>query len=236
MKNLGTAISAFLLSGGYLVAINKIQELQALVRTIPADYFLTPLVLFVVATGALWHINRKQKQQLSQIDQQPQNNEDDARFVTHFGVWWKIYPDTEYIEDFPYCPCCEPRKKLVQIEWHPDEVFKCPISGTEIKLYDRVPRKLHDVISTLYQSYFGGGRLEEELMKELRRLKELYPNQDDATLFRKIFDVEPFNQIPREELDVVFNSFPEPYPAISYFRRNYKVYRKYLRASAKTNK
>jgi hypothetical protein len=61
MKNLGTAIAAFLLSGGYLIAINKLQEFQAWVRMVPTDYVLTPFVLLIVITGALWRINRKQK-------------------------------------------------------------------------------------------------------------------------------------------------------------------------------
>ena len=119
LKNLGTAIGAFILSGGYLFAINKLQEFQQAVRRVPTDYILTPLVLLIVVAGALWNVNRRQRRQLSQIQQQPQTNDRPGRFVTHLGVWWKIYPESDYIEDFPYCPCCDPPKKLVQTEWYP---------------------------------------------------------------------------------------------------------------------
>ncbi len=232
LKNLGTAIGAFILSGGYLVAMNKLQEFQHLVRTIPADYVLTPLVLLLVGVGALWNVNRRQRRQLSQIQQQPQTRDEDSRFVTHLGVWWRIYPELDYIEDFPYCPCCEPRKKLVQTEWYPDEVFKCPVSGTEIKLYDAVPRKLHDVLKGLYQSYFGSDRFEEELMREFRRLKELTPEGDEGELLRRVFAVDPFSRIPKDEVDRVFERFKNPHEVFFFFGRNYKSYRHFLRRGA----
>ena len=136
LQNIGVLITAFVISGGYLVAINKLKDFQSVVRSIPSDYFLTPLVLLLVLFVALLRINRTQHEQLSKLKQEPDKDERDARFVTHLGVWWKIYVDSEYIEDFPYCACCEPRLKLVQTEWHPDEVFKCPKTNTELKLYD----------------------------------------------------------------------------------------------------
>jgi len=230
MKNIGTAIAVFLLSGGYLVAINKLSEFQDWVRRIPTDYVLTPFVLLLVITGALWHVNRKQQKQLSQIESQPRHDTKESRFVTHLGVWWRIYPDVEYIEDFPYCPCCEPPKKLVQTEWYPDETFKCAASGTEIKLFDQVPRKRHDVLGSLHQAYFGGGRLHEHLFREFNRLKELSPDENETSVFRRVFDIEPFNRIPRRELEQVLSRFDKPYEAISYFHRHYLAYRKYLRA------
>lgn len=236
MKNIGTAIAAFLLSGGYLVAINKLGEFQDWVRQIPTDYVLTPFVLLFVITGALWHVNRKQQRQLSQIESQPRHDAKESRLVTHLGVWWKVYPDAEYIEDFPYCPCCDPPKKLVQIEWHPDEQFKCPTSGTVVKLFDRVPRNLNDVLGSLHQAYFGGGRLHEHLHREFRRLKELSPDENDTAVFRRVFDVEPFNQIPKQELEKVLSRFDKPIEAIAYFHRHYRAYRKYLRTRTNEEK
>ena len=142
---------------------------------------------------------------------------------------WKIYPESFYIEDFPYCPCCESKKKLVQTEWYPDELFKCPTTGTEIKLYNEVPTKLHALLRNLYLTYFSGDKLEEEMMSEFHRLKALYPTEDELQLARRIFAVEPFNKIPKEEVDVLFARFQRPHEIFYFLRRNYQSYRKYFR-------
>ncbi len=234
MKNIGTAIAAFLISGGYLVAINWLQKFQGWVRTIPTDYVLTPLVLLLVIVVTLWKINRKQRKQLSQIQQQPQVTHADSRFVTHYGVWWKLYPEAEHIEDFPYCPCCEPRKKLVQLEWYPDEVFKCPTTGTQVKLFDGIPRKLRDILGSLYGSYFGGEQLENRLGREFRRLKELHPDKDEMEVLRLAFAAEPFDRIPKEELSALFTRFANPLEIILFLSRNYQSYLKYLRKAPKS--
>ena len=154
LKNFGVVLSAFIISGGYLVAINKIKEFQSFVRSIPTDYVLTPAILLLVILVVLVRINRKQQQQLSQLQTEPDKDEKQAKFVTHLGVWWKIYPDAEYIEDFPYCPCCMPQIKLVQIQWHPDEVYKCSRTNTEYKLYDNIPRARDEVLKSLYFCLF----------------------------------------------------------------------------------
>jgi hypothetical protein len=232
LENLGTAIGVFIVSGGYLFAINKLHEFQRAIRRIPTDYVLTPLVLVVVVAGALWNINRQQRKQLSQIQQQPQTNNQSSRFVTHYGVWWRIYSESEYIEDFPYCPCCESRKKLVQTEWHPDEVFKCPATGTEVKLYDGVPRNRSDLLRRLRDAYFGGARFEDELSREFQRLKELNPAANDLELLRRVFTFEPFNRIPREEVDAIFDRFQNAQEVLFFIRRNHRAYRRFLRRIA----
>lgn len=229
LKNLGTTLGVFILSGGYLIAINKLQEFQQAVRRIPTDYVLTPLVLLLVVAGALWNVNRRQRRQLSQIQQQPRTTDQPSRFVTHHGVWWRIYPESDYMEDFPYCPCCEPRKKLVQTEWHPDEVFKCPATGTEIKLYDGVPRNRSNVLHGLREAYFGGGRFQDELWREFQRLKELTPAENELEVLRRIFTLEPFDRIPKQEVDAIFTRFQNPHELLHFLRRNHRAYRHYLR-------
>ena len=187
MKNLGVAISVFLVSGGYLVAMSKLSDLQAWVRRIPTDYVLTPFVLLLVFTLALWRVNQKQRHELKKVEQQPKVDDDESRLVTHYGVWWKLYPDSDYMEDFPYCPCCEPPQKLVQTDWYPDEKFKCPKSGTVVQLYDGIPWKLEKVRKELYDAYFGRRRLDEPFFRELRRLKELHPDRDESGLLPILF-------------------------------------------------
>ena len=82
MKNLGVAISVFLVSGGYLVAMSKLSDLQAWVRRIPTDYVLTPFVLLLVFTLALWRVNQKQRHELKKVEQQPKVDDDESRLVT----------------------------------------------------------------------------------------------------------------------------------------------------------
>jgi hypothetical protein len=130
LNNLGVLIPAFLFSGGYLIVINTVKDFQTIVRRIPTDYVLTPLVLLVIAVAVLFRITRKQRLQLAQFTQPNPHGDNDSALVTHFGVWWRVHRDDEYIEDFPYCSCCDPHRKLVQTAWHPDEVFMCPHTKT----------------------------------------------------------------------------------------------------------
>lgn len=232
LQNIGVILLAFLLSGGYLIAINKLVAFQATVRAVPSDYFLTPLILLLVVLGAMIRINLKQKAQITDLQQVPLKLESDARFVTHLGVWWKLYPSSEYIEDFPYCPCCDPHVKLVQTEWHPDEIFICPITKTEIQLYNSVPREKDAVLQNLYDVYFRSlpDQLHEQYVSEYRRLKELNPDQEEKELTKLLFRLDPLCKIPVEEQLEIFNAQPQPMQAYHFVDRYFARYRKYMRA------
>ena len=238
LNNAVVLLTAFFLSGGYLVAINKIQEFQAWVREIPTDYVLTPLVLLIVAIAVLVRINQKQKEELSKFQEEPVTDEADARFVTHVGVWWKVYTDSEYIEDFPYCSCCNPRMKLVQTEWHPDEIFKCPKTDTEYKLYDRVPREKETILESLYSAYFRGlgNQFESSYYDELQRLKELNPDIADLELCNKLFELGPFSKIPEDEKQEIFSNNSNPHTAFHFVQRHVPPYKKYFKAWRKEQK
>ena len=232
LDNLGILIAAFIVSGGYLVAINKIQQLQAYVRTIPTDYVLTPFVLLLITLVALFRINRKQSAALDEIRQEPKKkNEDDARFVTHLGVWWKLYADSEYIEDFPYCPCCEPHLKLVQTEWHPDESYICPKTKVLYKLYDRVPRERADILKQLYSVYFHGlgDRFFRLYTNELRRIKTLKPDIDETLLTRELFKLLPLSSIPENECDEIISKNPDPMRALNFIEQHFSHYKQYFK-------
>ncbi len=231
LQNIGVLITAFVISGGYLVAINKLKEFQAIVRSIPSDYFLTPLVLLLILFAVLLRMNRTQQEQLSQLKQEPEKDEEDARLVTHLGVWWKIYDGNEYIEDFPYCACCEPKLKLVQTDWHPDELFKCPRTGTEYKLYDKVPREREQVLDSLYSSYFRGfpTQLLKAYSSEFRRIKELHPGMPEAEVTKKLFEMKPFSFLPHEEQEEIINKHPAPMQAFHFVERHLDSYKKYFR-------
>lgn len=229
LKHLGVLIAAFVVSGGYLVAINKLKEFQKLVRTIPTDYILTPLVLLLVVLGVVLRINYKQRQRLSRLETQPPSGDEESRFVTHYGVWWKIYPESEYIEDFPYCPCCQPRQKLVQTEWYPNEIYKCPKTATEVKLYDHIPREKEQVLRRLYRSYFGSSSVEEIMFREFNRLKRLQPNKDEREIAREVLNVEPLDKLPKEKVDEIFERFTSYHEIFHFLTTNYKSYKQYLK-------
>ena len=231
LQNVGVLITAFVISGGYLVSINKLKEFQSTIRSIPSDYFLTPLVLLLVLFAVLLKINRTQKEQLSRLKQEPDKDEKELRLVTHLGVWWKLYSNSEYIEDFPYCACCDPKLKLVQKDWNPDEVFKCPKTGTEYKLYDTVPIGRVQVLDSLYRTYFQG--LPTQLLKayssELRRIKELHPDMPEAEITEKLFEMEPFSFLPPKERKEIIGKHPNPMQAFHFVERHFDSYKKHLK-------
>ena len=231
LKNIGVLISASVISGGYLVAINKLKEFQSAVRSIPSDYFLTPLVLIVILFAVLLKINRSQQKQLSILQQGPGKDEKNVRIVTHLGVWWKIYLDSEYIEDFPYCSCCDPKLKLVQTDWHPDEVFKCSKTGTEYKLYDRIPIERKNVLESLYRGYFRTlpAQLRKDYISELNRIKELDPERQEPEITKKLFELEPLSFLPVDEKKKIINKHSNPMHAFNFVERNFSSYKKYLR-------
>jgi hypothetical protein len=58
--------------------------------------------LVLVALAAITRITLRQRKELRKFAEQPDDIDDEGRLVTHYGVWWKIYPDAQYMEDFPY--------------------------------------------------------------------------------------------------------------------------------------
>lgn len=231
LDNLVVLILAFVFSGGYLIAINKLRDFQEFVREIPTDYILTPLVLLLVALAVLLRINKKQKDELSKFHKEPDKDEADARLVTHLGVWWKIYPKAEYIEDFPYCACCDPKLKLVQTEWHPDETYKCSRTNTEYKLYDKIPREREDILQSLYNAYFKGfGRKFEILFNsEVLRIRELNPSIEESELLALAFEIGPLSMLPEHEKEEIFNKYRNPDSAFHFIDRHYSYYKKYFK-------
>lgn len=227
-KNLGTSIAVFLASGGYLVAIAKVSEFQAWVRTIPTDYVLTPLVLVLIVVAALAQITLRQKTELKKFSERLNEDDGEWKFVTHYGVWWKVYLDSEYMEDFPYCSCCTPPKKLVQTEWHPEEKFKCSATATEFQLFDGVPWPLEKARNHLYGAYFKGGWLSEQFFKELRRVKTLNVEITDTDLIRIVGQAEPFCRMPPSEMEPLLRRFDKPHEFINFLCHNMHHYRKFL--------
>lgn len=230
LQNIGIVLSAFLLSGGYLALINYVEKVQERISSIPPVYILTPLVLLLIVLGVVLQINHKQRKELTSIKEQTPKNDSNTRFVTHLGVWWRIYPDSEYIEDFPYCPCCDPRKKLVQTEWFQEEIYKCPQTNTEVKLYDGVPRKKEDVLNSLYHIYFTGqgDKFLSNLFSEYKRIKELHPSKGEDVIIKELFSKEPLSRLPEDDKTEIRAKYSTPQEIILFLRRHYETYRKHL--------
>jgi hypothetical protein len=230
LNNAVVLVMAFIFSGGYLVAINKIKQFQIWVRDIPTDYVLTPLVLLLVVIVALIRINQKQKKALSKFLQEPLRDVSKAQFVTHLGVWWKINLETEYIEDFPYCACCEPRLKLVQIEHRP-EIYKCSKTNTEYKLYDTIPRNRDKILKSLYSTYFDGlgVKFYKLYSDEFRRLRKLNPDIKNIELCKKLFEIGPLSKIPESEKQEIFSRNENPMNSYHFVERHFSHYKKYFK-------
>jgi len=231
LGHIGVYVTAFVFYGGYFVAINKLKEFQSMVRSIPSDYFLTPLVLLLVLLVVMAKINRTQQKQLFKLEQEPEKDEKDAQFVTHAGVWWKIYSQSEYIEDFPYCACCNPRLKLVQTDWQPEEVFKCPKTDTKYQLIDKVPLGKDIVLTGLYENYFHRfpNRYVRAYLSELRIIKELHPDMPDSEITKKLFGMTPFSSLPDEVQQEIIDKHPNPEAALGFLEFHYDSYKKYFK-------
>ena len=234
MQNIGVVICAFILSGGfggYLVALNKVKAFQEWVRQIPTDWILTPLVLVLILLAVFITISYKQKKHIVRLEREPLMDKRDVRFVTHFGLWWKIYFDSEYIEDFPYCTCCEPKIKLAQTEWYPNEIYECPNTKTQFKLFDGVPRERSAMLNRIYNIYFEGfgGRFRREFFDELSRLKNLEPDISQEELFDKLFRIPPLNKIPEDELLKIRSRYPNPKQAFFFLDHNFSKYKQYFK-------
>lgn len=215
----------------FLTVLNSIESVQKFIRTIPTDYILIPFLILIIFCLWLIYIYRKQKATISDLAAEPSNDISEDRMITHYGVWWKISPDIEFIEDFPYCVCCDPHIKLVQTEWHPDEEFECPITKTEYKLYDGVPREREKLLDALRQGYFGGltHHFIMQMRREINRLQELHPDMSDRDLALKIFEISPFDNIPQEERDKILDKHPEAMNAVDFVDRHFHNYKQYLK-------
>lgn len=228
LQNIGWALFLFFLSGGYIFAIKTFQQFQKFVRNIPSDWIILPFVFFSVLLLLIIH---KQRGRLKHIEKHAPPESEKGYLITHCGVWWKIYDESQYIEDFPYCPCCDHKKKLVQTEWYPDEVYKCPSTGVEVKLYDEVPRKRNQILNLLYKSYFTGGRkdFEKFLLKSFERRKTLNPDKKDREILEEMFAKTPLKNIPKTEREKILEIFENYSDVFSFIADNFGHYRRYFK-------
>ncbi|MDP3147536.1 MAG: hypothetical protein Q8N83_00275 [Ignavibacteria bacterium] len=232
LQNIGVIISIFILSGGYLMVINTFISVRGWIDKIPSIILFSSNILIIVILFFYIYLNRKHKKIISEITKKPPKDLTQIRFVTHLGLWWKIYEDGNYIEDFPYCPCCDDKKKLVQVEWYPDEIYICPESKTRIKLFDTVPRKRNEILDTLYRAYFHDVNVNFELLlvKEFKRIKTLNPNFSDSEIINQMFTETVLKKLPSEEVTKLKSIYisKTPVELFRFISTNYQYYRQYV--------
>ena len=228
LNNIGATLFSFLVVICWFV-IQQIKHLQNLIRKIPSDYILWPLLILLIILVILFKIIHRQHRKILDL-------KGNFRFISHFGVWWKIFDKGEYIEDFPYCPCCEPKIKLIQTNWYPHETFECPKSNKKISLYcDGIPRERGFLLDGLYRIYFQSfdGRVRSKVFLELNRIKKLNPEITDKELTQKLFDLSPLCHMPKKEKEKIIEKFSTPRTAFEFVNQNYLAYKKYFTNSKK---
>lgn len=229
MKHLGSWLAAGTVTAGTAIVILARQLLNGA----PAEPFAWVVVALLGVVAYLAHRVRRLKSEAKTSEARepvPADHHSELMLVTHLGVWWKVDRTIGYIEDSPYCPCCEPPRKLVQTDWHPKERFRCPHTGTEVGLYrDGIPILLKSALSSLHATYDHGKGLEDHLWKEYMRLSGLSPEATPGELVARAFELVPMNRVPVDERNEILAAHEEsPADAFSYVRRHFHHFRKYI--------
>lgn len=227
LKNVAASIATVALPAIYFAAIGFFSDARAWIRAIPSDYVAAVLIVVMTFAAGLALVHVRLRNRISKLlDDDDFKN---TRFVTHYGVWWKLKVDAEYVEDFPYCPCCEPRKKIVQTDWHPEEKFVCPQSKQQIQLFDGVPRDLNYAREQIYSAYFGPRRFWTVFEQTYRKLADLHKGMDETTLLELTFKEPPMKKIPAKEVALILKG-NKTYPEVrQFFFRHYNEYSRHLR-------
>ncbi len=227
IQHLGVVVLGLVGWVAYVVAVTWVPIVRDWVRGIPTEWVLTPFLLLLVLLAVFIMITWKQHQRIQDIEQQPPSKNEEGRFVSHYGLKWLMYWDSGYMEDFPYCTCCDKPSRLVQTEWVEDEQFQCPITKVDYKIFDEFPRKRNEVIRVLFSAYFERlpGNWESLFSAKLLAKKELNPDMDEESLTRWLFSERPLNRIPIEERERIIEKYPHARAAIAFIDRHFRAYR-----------
>ncbi|MCP4653477.1 MAG: hypothetical protein GY858_08895 [Candidatus Omnitrophica bacterium] len=231
LDQIGIWLCSALFIAVYL-GLKQFKIIRDFIGGIPIERAVTLLVFIFVIVVILFIKYRKQKKYIVDLERASLDKNKDTRMVTHCGVWWKIYLSSEYIEDFPYCTCCPTSpKKLKQTEWHPDEIYQCPETKNDFKLFDGIPRERKKILDGLYETYFNslGHRVENEFCAERNRLIELNRDIPKNELFDKLFSLLPLNKIPRDKLEEIRKKYPNPESAFHFVDRHFSRYKQYFK-------
>lgn len=232
MKHLGTALAVGTVAVGAAILILARQLMEGA----PAEPFAWVVVALIGVVAYQAHRIRRLKSEakIPEAREPVPPDEPVMTLVTHLGVWWKVDHASGYIEDFPYCPCCEPPRKLVQTDWVPEDKFRCPHTATEVGLYDGGgPRSLSGALSSLHLTYDAGRQLETYLWDQYHRLEGLSPEVTKEELVARVFDLTPMSRVPSEERSEILAAHPDPANAFSYVGAHVSHFQKYIKREGK---
>jgi len=218
LNNIVVCIFTFICSVGSLFII-KIQKIQIWVRSIPTDYVLIPFVLTLLLVFILIRIIYKQKKHILKFET--------FNFISHHGVWWNIDSKYEFIEDFPYCSCCDHKMKLIETEKYPTEKFICPETKNQYEL----PANRSDIVSDLYEMYFENfpPQFSRYFFSEIDRIQRLSLDISNEKLMNNLFKMKPLCRIPRKEKRKIFAKFNNPASAFNFVDSHYNFYKKFFK-------
>jgi hypothetical protein len=228
LQNVYLYILLLFTGGGYVTLTTYAKGFKSWVNSLPPSLLFSCVVSLLLALLVSIFFNFKQRRKFSTLKHLEETSSNEL--ITHWGVWWKIDRDSHFIEDMPYCPCCEPPQKIVQTEWHPDEVYKCPSKGTVLQLFDSVPRKRQQLLESLYSMYFPirNRGFFDHMNSEMARLKELHPEWADEDMLKYFRANKPLSRIPREEFQKIQKRYPKIAEIIHFIHRHYSAYERYI--------
>lgn len=236
LNHLGAALcifSFFVITQIYF----RIGWIKIQVEKLPSVWLFT-VIIFLLLYVVYLHIKRMREHVPPLVQPKQTGDELAVRMVTHYGIWWKLDEEREYVEDFPYCPCCEPHKKLIQKEWHPDEVYYCPVTKNEIKIHggdDGMPVNREAALDSIYMTYFIRSR--QEFQREnahiYQEFKKENPNVDEKTVLNAMLEnIRVFRENDQLRADLI-KRFPEFNKLNKYISDNIKSFLREARESGK---
>lgn len=228
LSRIGIAIFEIILFVIYLF-LKNIKGIKEIINSIPSHYLLTLIIVLALYILYLNIIAFRRNRIFKNLERQSRLREEpEDRLITHFGVWWKINDTIEWIEDFPYCSCCEPKNKLIQREGFPNELYHCWKTKTEYKVYGEggIPITREQALKGLRYSYFEKPKDEvrNEVEEEFAGIKKDNPSLSDESILRKLLEKPPFTILTKEQRDKMISKYNTVEKLGKFVAENIKYY------------
>lgn len=153
----------------------------------------------------------------------------ESEFQSYGGVLWKVFPFARYVEQSPYCTCCDPPRVLARNGdiLGDQNLLTCPVSGRNLHIVNNgAPRRVEaswELVTTSWFHNFG-----KILLEETARQRELHPHESDKEIFRRVMRCAPQKKIPRREIWRLKRRFATPMEILNYLERHQGRYWKYM--------
>ncbi|MBU1575650.1 MAG: hypothetical protein KJ869_00395, partial [Candidatus Edwardsbacteria bacterium] len=195
------------------------------IKVMPAEIIIGLLILAIISVVFFSRKYINQKKLYNDLQKVNKNNS--YQFVSRFGAFWKLFYDDNYIEDFPYCTCCEPKQVLSIVKWYPNEEYKCSKTGNIISLFDAFYISKTQALESLrwkYSKNKNNYAIGDMFLQEYNRLKELSPETQEKELLAAVFNNKPFERIPKKERETILKRFNGSQEIIRFLIKNQEKY------------